>query len=181
MENEFLKKLPPEQLVKVIPTPIEIRPQPGAFVVKSSTVLFYDSSLRNEAEFLADALGELLDARVAVKEDIPSTAISPDAIRLRIGEVTVDGRVRKNCDEAYALTITPDNGIEIVGSDSAGVFYGIQTLRGLMPVDSYRQRNREISIDARASRMHLAFATEGFTLMLRAIINRSGLSRNWSI
>src|SRR4029079_5944092 len=50
--------------------------------------------------------------------------------------------------EAYALTATLNVGIEIVGSDSAGVFYGIQTLRSLAPIESYRQNQSEVSIDA---------------------------------
>ena len=35
-------------------------------------------------------------------------------------------------------------GIEIVGSDAAGVFYGIQTLRCLAPIEAYRKRKRGI-------------------------------------
>jgi hexosaminidase len=46
------------------------------------------------------------------------------------------------------LTAQPAGGIEIVGSDPAGVFYGIQSLRCLVPIELYHQKNSEISIDA---------------------------------
>jgi hexosaminidase len=147
IENEPLKKLPQEQLIKVIPTPVEIKPQSGTFVLKLSTTLFFDSSLRNEAAFFADASGELLDERIACEETTPKTTSGPDSVRLRIADITVAGSLRKKGDEAYVLTITPESGVEIVGSDSAGVFYGIQTLRGLIPIESYRHKNREIPID----------------------------------
>ena len=46
------------------------------------------------------------------------------------------------------LSVSPDEGIEIIGGDPAGVFYGVQTLRALLPIDSYRQTNEEIEVDA---------------------------------
>ena len=51
-------------------------------------------------------------------------------------------------DEAYQLTVRPDKGMEIVGSDSAGVFYGVQTLRALLPLEAYRRPSKELSIKA---------------------------------
>src|SRR5262249_30470290 len=56
------------------------------------------------------------------------------------------------CAEAYQLTIDPDSGIDIVGTDSAGVFYAIQSLRSWLPVEAYRGTNRELSLDA--ARIH---------------------------
>ena len=47
-------------------------------------------------------------------------------------------RPNETGDEAYLLTASPENGIEIVGTDPAGVFYGVQTLRALLPLDAYQ-------------------------------------------
>ena len=63
LENETLTKLPAEQLVKVVPTPIETIPLTGHVRLRSSTKVFYESPLSNEAEFLADALKQLIIRR----------------------------------------------------------------------------------------------------------------------
>jgi hexosaminidase len=147
-ENELLAKLPGDQLIKVVPTPSDTNPLPGRVSLNSSTKIFYQSPLLNEATFLAAALGELTNGRLAIQEDTSQASIPAGSIRLRVGEVKVAGRNRKKGDEAYVLTATPDGGIEIAGIDSAGVFYGIQTLRCLLPIDSYRQKNSELSIEA---------------------------------
>jgi hexosaminidase len=147
-ENELLTKLPGGQLIKVVPTPSDTNPLPGRVPLNSSTKIFYQPSLLNEATFLAAALGELINGHIAIQENNSHASIPSGSIRLRVGEVKVAGHSRKEGDEAYVLTATPDGGIEIVGSDSAGVFYGIQTLRGLVPIESYRQKNSELSIEA---------------------------------
>jgi hexosaminidase len=147
LENEALTKLPPEQLVKVVPTPSSIDHLPRSVLLKAPLTVFCEPSLLNEAQFLAGAFGELMNRRVAVEEGILKSAAA-DSVRLRIGKVTVAGRLKRKGDEAYALTVRPQDGIEITGSDAAGVFYGIQTLRALLPVESYREKNSELRIEA---------------------------------
>src|SRR5699024_9886280 len=56
-----------------------------------------------------------------------------------------DARIRLSVDphaglrpEGYRL-IVDDEGALVVGHDPAGVFYGAQTLRQLLPADAYRQ------------------------------------------
>ena len=147
-ENELLTKLPGEELTKVVPTPKEVISMDGRVVVNSSTKIFYQAALRNEARFLASALGELLNGQLAIEEELPGVVVPVGSIRLGVGEVKAakpDGEVG---GESYMLTAQPDVGIEIVGSDSAGVFYGIQTLRSLLPVELYRQKQNDVSIDA---------------------------------
>ncbi len=48
--------------------------------------------------------------------------------------------------ESYMLTWTEDNQINISGSDPAGVFYGIQTLRGLFPPEAEKNGVPELTI-----------------------------------
>jgi hexosaminidase len=50
-------------------------------------------------------------------------------LRLKVG--TVAGQASP---EAYSLTIRADSGIAIVGNSAAGVAYGLQTLRDLLPL-----------------------------------------------
>ena len=148
VENELLTKLPMSELIKIVPTPEEIKSIPGRVVLNSSTKIVYQPHLINEAAFLADAIGELINGRVAIQEETPNAPISSGSIQLRIGTVKIAGNERKKGDEAYTLTAKPARNIEIVGSDSAGVFYGIQTLRCLVPVESFRQKNSELWIEA---------------------------------
>jgi hexosaminidase len=144
-ENESLMKIDPDRLEKVVPTPVESKVTEGRFRLTPLTTIFYDRSLASEARLLSNALSELLTGQVAVEPGIPNK-IPPGSICLRNGEVIVAGRTTKNGDEAYALTVTPER-IELQGTDAAAVFYATQSLRSLLPIESYRQKNKEILID----------------------------------
>ncbi|MEX0610715.1 MAG: family 20 glycosylhydrolase [Pirellulales bacterium] len=147
-ENESLTRLPLEQLVKVVPTPAEIKPLPGQLTLRRSIKILHEPTLADEARFLASSLQEVLDAEIAVASRGPTAATPRDAIRLRVGQIEVDGTIKRHGDESYLLTVSPENGVEIVGSDPAGVFYGVQTLRALLPINAYRKPAAEITIDA---------------------------------
>lgn len=148
LENESLRKLPADQLCKVVPTPVEIQPRSGHIWLQSSTKIICETPVAVEATFLANALGELLMGGVALEQSAEGNKAAPDVVNLRIADVEVAGSVKRKGDEAYVLTVNPERGMEIVGSDRAGVFYGAQTLRALLPVESYRQRNNRIEIGA---------------------------------
>ena len=47
------------------------------------------------------------------------------SIVLEVGEVRVAAADRREGDEAYRLDVDPSEGIRVVGSDAAGVFYGV--------------------------------------------------------
>ena len=71
-----------------------------------------------------------------------------NSIHLRIGDVAPPGRDVANPNEAYVLTIAPDSGIDIVGRDAAGVFYAIQSLRNWLPIEAYRGKHHQLTLDA---------------------------------
>jgi hexosaminidase len=149
VENGKLSKLPAEQLVKVVPTPLETTPLTGSVQLRTSNGIFSDAALANEATFLADALNELLTENVRVHQRIPTDSSKSDQIRLTIDAANVaEALKRENASEAYILSVNPQKGIEIIGSDPAGVFYGVQTLRALLPIDSYGKKTDEIAVDA---------------------------------
>ena len=72
-ENEALTTIPPDQLIKVVPTPGEITPGSGRFLLKSSMTIFYEPGLSSEAHLLAEQLSELLCARLVISEGIRAT------------------------------------------------------------------------------------------------------------
>jgi hexosaminidase len=94
--------------------------------------------LQRLARDLAELLRPALDGAIAIRErgrDAASTpsassASSADTIRLELVTRSADPAGPE--DEAYELTIDA-NGIRIAASAPAGVFYGIQTLRQLLP------------------------------------------------
>src|SRR5690606_1277923 len=82
-----------------------------------------------EADFLQQKLAELTGTNLSIEEGQGS---GEEAIFLRSGALEVAGISR----EAYTLDID-EKGIEIMGSDAAGVFYGIQSLIALLPTEIY--------------------------------------------
>ncbi|MGW6567483.1 beta-N-acetylhexosaminidase [Streptomyces sp. NPDC054975] len=61
----------------------------------------------------------------------PAPEGTPGALSLRV-DATLG-------PEAYRLTVRADTGVEIVGGDPAGVFWGAQTLRQLLGPDAFRK------------------------------------------
>ncbi len=132
-ENLELVRLAPEEVVPILPTPVSLKPGAGTVTVDASWTIRPGAGLDREAAALAAALEPFLGASPATVEG----EAAPKTITLAVGEVTVAGTPRGPGDEAYRLTIDAGRpAIEIVGSDPAGVFYGIQSLRALVPVDA---------------------------------------------
>jgi len=110
----------------IIPKPVELDPKAGCFEIKQDTVITADSQSRGIAvhfrDFLAPAIGTLLSVQVG--SDFQENAIN----------LNVDPALSSLGEEGYRLTVDK-NSIVICGAASAGVFYGIQTLRQLLPVE----------------------------------------------
>ena len=110
---------------QVVPLPKEIALNNDTpFALTKNTVIYYEDSLQREAEFLAEYLSDLMDAKFRME---PISDKEKFGILLTVDEKTCD-----SVPEAYCITVTPEK-ILISGSDAAGVFYGIQTLRKSMP------------------------------------------------
>ena len=128
-ENQGLQHIPTDQLQKIVPAPVKIQTSSGTFTLDSELPIRYAQGLENEANYLANSLKELIGNEFTLSEE---TAAGP-SISLQMGDVTVNGK----SEEAYRLQIS-NQGISITGSDSAGVFYGIQSLRSMIPMEVYQ-------------------------------------------
>jgi hexosaminidase len=86
-------------------------------------------------------------------------------IRLKAApRLEVAGTDRRPGDEAYALSVSARGGIEVSGTDSAGVFYGIQSLRALLPVEAFGQQPDSVALDEVTVRDAPRFAYRGMHL-----------------
>ena len=109
-----------------LPSVIE-RTGGGGFVVTPTTVIRVppgDDRLHRIADWLSDFIG-IAAGPQRLRVESGGTA-GDGEILLRTGDVAEPG------DEAYELTIAADR-IVITGRTAAGVFYGVQSLRQLLP------------------------------------------------
>lgn len=132
--------LPEEELPLLLPTPREVNRQPGAATVTltASWSIRYPEALAFEAAYLAQSLQSFLGEELALVPDAAGTA-GPEQIVLQLAS-NLEGA------ENYRLEITPNAGIVIEGSDRAGVFYGIQSLRALVPVERWREPSGTVEL-----------------------------------
>lgn len=116
---------------QVIPLPKHIDLNKDTpFALTKNTIIYYDEgdSLRREAEFLAEYLSDLMDRDFHIK---PIEASTRTGVFLVVDDEHC-GAAEGHSD-GYNIDITPER-IVVTGTDAAGVFYGIQTLRKSMPV-----------------------------------------------
>ena len=130
----------------LIPLPVSVAFTPGqAFAVGPETAVYVAGSddLQRVGRFLADLIGHASEAPIEVRQAGPSASAASGAILLSLDAGAALG------DEGYTLTVAPE-GVRITGRTPAGVFYGVQTLRQLMPASiEYRAASpHAISIPA---------------------------------
>lgn len=109
--------------LNVLPTPRHVTQGQGAFELRDSDAIAAPADARAQwiAGFLRDALRDQtgVDLRVVA---------APERGRISL---RIDPSIRG--DEAYWLTVTP-RAITIAAADARGLFWGVQTLRQLLPL-----------------------------------------------
>ncbi len=112
----------------ILPQPVHIVYGEGDFELNRETVIVADEQTRAVGELLAASLAPALGfsppVRNAAGSDGPAIALRIDPVLAHLGR------------EGYTLTVMPHQ-IILHGSDAAGVFYGTQTLRQLLPVEIF--------------------------------------------
>lgn len=117
----------------VIPKPVEMTTENGRFVVSSKTKIVANEQLRKEAEFLASYIKSIS----GIELSITSEKVEKNAIHFEILET-----VEK--EEKYNLNVDYQN-VKLVAKNGKGIFYGIQTLKQLLPL---KAENLELAIPA---------------------------------
>ncbi|GGY67167.1 family 20 glycosylhydrolase [Pseudoduganella albidiflava] len=104
--------LPVAAVPPVLPTPLHMQPGTGKLRLAGKPAVSAPAALRGEAALARDLFGA-----------------GGAPLKLALGKV--EGQASP---EAYRLVIDARDGIAITGNSPAGVFYGLQTLRDLMPL-----------------------------------------------
>ena len=114
----------PNAALSLIPQPVEMKAATGSFLIGPSTSLVADGPAAAEARKLQDLLAPAMGFRLSLLEgDQP-----------RDGAITLqrDTSPPRLSQEGYTLHVSPKR-IVIRGLQPAGLFYGIQSLRQLLP------------------------------------------------
>ena len=117
----------------IIPKTVELQPLDGFFELRLDTNVVADSHNQENAAYLRDFLATSMGYSLPVQGD---TAKKENAITLKLDPALTDLG-----EEGYRLTVENSN-VLITGFSPKGVFYGIQTLRQLLPVEIENRSSR---------------------------------------
>ncbi len=133
--NKNINDVPEQQLTKVFPTPVRYRESPGFFNLNKGVTITAGPSDRFEKEI------NLLKGNL---ESLMGEKFKPDPKSNMIKWINIlyDGSLNP---EGYSLHVDTA-GITILASTSAGAFYGIQSLKTLIPPAAWAQPQKEIQI-----------------------------------
>lgn len=119
---------------QIIPKPKELNIAKGRFLINSKTKIICVKSLAQEAGYLS----KILNTTLGVDLTIDSSANKNGNIKLELNH-TIANR------EGYTLSVEYD-AIIISGKTATGIFYGIQSLLQLLPVEIENGDNDAIEI-----------------------------------
>jgi len=120
--DSVIRDIPASELPPVFPTPVAVTTGAGTLRLAAMPTIEAPDSLRNEAPFVEEYLRPYF-----------GKARGAGVVPLRLETGRVEGQ---SSPEAYELVVDPTQGIRIVGASPAGVFYGLQSLRSLLPPPS---------------------------------------------
>ncbi|HTB26430.1 MAG TPA: family 20 glycosylhydrolase [Puia sp.] len=147
-QNKNIRNIPAEQLTKIFPTPTSYQEASGYFDLKNNIRLVSDERFKKEKEGLITTLVSLLGKNIVAET-------SGNSISLEFK----DGLP----SEAYELEVKT-NSIAIRASGSAGIFYGIQSLKTLIPPDAWARPQKSFHIPAAIVKDEPRFGYRAFML-----------------
>lgn len=129
--NNSLTFTDKEDVLPLIPTPLQYKKLVGEFALENATIQFPEE-LKNEGNFLIKQLKQDFGLNLNPVNENGQITLSIESKK---------GPSAKN--EAYHLKVS-DKKIQIIGSDNAGVFYGVQSLRNLVPVAAFTDTSKAL-------------------------------------
>ena len=111
----------------LVPEPQHVTAGDGAFELQDGTLLAAPADAR--AQWIAHFLSDTVEQQTGVKLRVVA---APDRGRITL-RIDPSMRDDETGDEAYRLDVTPE-GITIAASSDRGLFWGVETLRQLLPL-----------------------------------------------
>jgi hexosaminidase len=130
--NKSIAHVPANMVQQVVPTPVLFTSSKGVFSINKKTCIVADSNFNSEASYLATELEPFL------KHKLPMGMATQNAIILKTNASIAN--------QGYELNVTP-NYIQISASGPAGIFYGIQSLKSLLPLNSWQSPQAQLPIN----------------------------------
>ncbi|GAA4295174.1 beta-N-acetylhexosaminidase [Aestuariibaculum suncheonense] len=118
--NKYAEIINAESDYQIIPKPVSQKILKGRFLVDGDAKITCDESLENEADYLSEILGLAIGKKV------------PIDFKEKEGNIILKLDDQISNEEGYELTVSYRD-IVISGKSATGVFYGIQTLKQLIP------------------------------------------------
>jgi hexosaminidase len=118
--DSVVSDIPLADLPPILPTPLRVEPRAGDLTLASMPAIEAPAELQGLAALAAEQLRPYFGRALA----------PPGTAKLRLETGQVEGQ---SSPEAYELVVDSREGIRIRGASAAGVFYGLQSLRGLLP------------------------------------------------
>jgi hexosaminidase len=148
-QNKIIKDVPEQQLTKVFPTPVSYKEAGGVFKLDLKTSINSDEYFQEEAQKLRLEIGSLLGKK--------------GDVHLYPEKQIVLKKVEGLNAEGYGLDVTA-SAITITASTPAGIFYGIQSLKTLIPPSAWEHPQKEIDIQCVAIKDEPRFAYRAFMI-----------------
>lgn len=131
-QNKVIQDISAEKLQKIIPTPASYQETGGSFNLTSSLSMVYEPAFNKETNGLFADLEKLFGKKITGKGNAAGKGI------LIAKDPTLGA-------EAYSLQVTRDK-ITIKASTTAGIYYGIQSLKTLIPASAWSKPQAAIQI-----------------------------------
>lgn len=121
-------------MINIIPKPVKCTPTGGHFTLTADTLIVAPAAAAEVGQQLAAALAPATGFWPKV---VAESARSANVIRLRIAR-----ELANLGPEGYRLNVTPQQ-VTIAAAQPAGLFYGVQSLRQLLPPAIFREARVE--------------------------------------
>ena len=142
--------IPAARLTKILPTPRSYQEQGAPFTLDNTVMIRAAADFKNEADYLATELAIVLGKKPGVQPPGAGKGIS----------------LQKNAAlaaEEYQLRVNAD-GIVISAATAAGVFYGIQSFKSLLPATAFAGKESLIRVPGVVVQDAPRFGHRGFMM-----------------